>query len=66
MSEVKTTIFLPSGLAKQAQEQIQAGWFPDINSLVIEALRRYLETHQDELMERFIREDAKWGLHGDE
>ncbi len=66
MSEVKTTISLPSGLAKQAQEQIQAGWFPDINSLVIEALRRFLETHRDELMERFIREDVEWGLHGDE
>ena len=66
MSEVKTTISLPSGLAKQAQEQIQAGWFPDINSLVIEALRRYLETHQDELKERFVREEVEWGLHGDE
>lgn len=66
MSEVKTTISLPSGLAKQAQEQIQAGWFPDINSLVIEALRRYLESHRDELMESFILEDVECGLHGDE
>ncbi len=66
MSEVEITISLPSGLAKQAQEQIQAGWFPDINSLVIEALWRYLETHRDELMERFIRGDVEWGLHGDE
>ena len=66
MSEVKTTISLPSGLAKQVQEQIQSGWFPDVNSLVIEALRRYLETHQEELRERFIRENVKWGLHGDE
>ena len=66
MSDVETKISLPSGLAKQAQEQIQAGWFPDINSLVIEALRRYLETHRDELMERFIREDVEWGLRSDE
>jgi len=66
MSEVKTTISLPSGLAKQAQEQIQAGWFPDINSLVVEALRRYLETHRDGLRDRFIREDVEWGLHKDE
>jgi Arc/MetJ-type ribon-helix-helix transcriptional regulator len=46
MSEVKTTISLPSGLAKQAQEQVQAGWFPDTNSLVIEILYyqlKYLE-----------------------
>ncbi len=66
MSEVKTTISLPPGLAKQAQEQIQAGWFPDINSLVVEALRRYLETHRDELMECFIREDVDCGLYRDE
>ena len=66
MSEVKTTISLPIGLARQIQEQIQAGWFPDMNSLVVEALRRYLETHRDELMERFIREDVLWGLQGDD
>ncbi|MHC1686807.1 MAG: CopG family transcriptional regulator [Methanothrix sp.] len=66
MSEVKTTISLPTGLARQIQEQIQAGWFPDMNSLVVEALRRYLETHRDELMERFIREDVEWGLQGDD
>jgi len=66
MSEVETTISLPVGLARQVQEQIRAGWFQDVNSLVIEALRRYLETHHDELMERFIREDVKWGLHSDE
>jgi len=48
MSQVKTTISLPSCLAKQVQEQIQAGWFPDINSLVVEALRALLETHRDD------------------
>lgn len=66
MPDVETTILLPAGLAKQVEEQIRAGWFSDANSLVTEALRRYLDTHRVELMERFIREDVEWGLHGDE
>jgi hypothetical protein len=31
--------------------------------LIAEALRRFLDTHRAELMERFIREDVEWGLH---
>jgi Arc/MetJ-type ribon-helix-helix transcriptional regulator len=66
MSEVKATVSLPIALAQQVQEQIQAGWFPDIDSLVVEALRRYLESHRDDLMEHFIRKDLEWGLQGDD
>ena len=29
-------------------------------------LRRFVESHRTELMERFIGEDVAWGLHGDE
>jgi hypothetical protein len=39
------------------------GGFRDESELVIEVLRRYLESHQPELTERFIREDVEWGLH---
>jgi|GEM_PF-311713 len=66
MSEVKATVSLPVALAQQVQEQIQAGWFPDLDCLVVEALRRYLESHRDELMEHFIRRDLEWGLQGDD
>jgi hypothetical protein len=66
MSEVKATVSLPVALAQQVQEQIQAGWFPDLDSVVVEALRRYLESHRDELMEQFIRKDLEWGLKGDD
>jgi Arc/MetJ-type ribon-helix-helix transcriptional regulator len=58
------TIQLPPRLAEQVKQYVQAGWFPDLNTLVVEALRRYLETHRSELTERFIREDVEWGLHG--
>jgi Arc/MetJ-type ribon-helix-helix transcriptional regulator len=64
MSEA--TINLPPRLAELVRSYVQAGWFPDLNTLVIEALRRYLETHQIELTEHFIREDVEWGLHGND
>jgi hypothetical protein len=28
------------------------------------ALRKSLNSHRPELLERFIREDVDWGLHG--
>ena len=64
MSETTTTINLPPRLADQVQSLVQTGWFPDINSLILEALRRYLESHRLELMEDFIWRDVEWGLHG--
>jgi Arc/MetJ-type ribon-helix-helix transcriptional regulator len=66
MQETTTTINLPTRLAEQVQTLIQAGWFPDVNALVIEALRRYLESHRLELAEEFIWRDVEWGLHGDD
>ena len=61
-----TIIHLPERLLQQAKVYVQDGWFPDIDSLVAEALRRYLETHQADLMERFVRDDVEWGLRGNE
>ncbi len=66
MSDFSMTINLPQRLAQEAKTYIQSGWMPDLNTLVIEALRRYLETHQMELQERFILEDVEWGLRGRE
>jgi hypothetical protein len=42
------------------------GWFRDEKEIVSEAVRRFLDTHEPELMEKFVREDVEWGLHGDE
>lgn len=66
MQKTVTTINLPPRMAEQVETLIQAGWFSDINALVIEALRRYLESHRLELMEDFIRRDVEWGLHGND
>jgi Arc/MetJ-type ribon-helix-helix transcriptional regulator len=57
---------LPEQLYRKALALVKEGWFRDENEIFSEALRRFLETHQPELMERFIREDVEWGLHGNE
>jgi hypothetical protein len=66
MTDMTTTIHLPPRLAEQTQNYVKEGWFPDLNSLMVEALRRYMETHPAELNERFVLEDVEWGLHGNE
>jgi hypothetical protein len=66
MAEIAATVTLPSYLAEQAQTYIQAGWFRGLNDLIVEALRRYFETHRIELSEGFIWQDVEWGLHGDD
>ncbi len=56
---------LPTQLFAQLESLIKDGWFEDINDLIVDALRRYLEIHRPELMERYIWEDVEWGLHGE-
>ncbi|MFT4256554.1 MAG: hypothetical protein QM599_06325 [Pseudoxanthomonas sp.] len=63
MSTVQARI--PEPLVNQAQALIDRGWASNLEELVAESLRRYLESHQDKLAEQFIREDVEWGLHGD-
>lgn len=55
---------LPSRVYQQVQALVTEGWFRNEDDLVFEALRRFLDAHRPELMERFIREDVEWGLYG--
>ena len=61
---IKTEI--PLGLLTQVQKLVDAGWFRSLDDVMLDALRRFVESHHTELMEEFIREDVEWGLHGDE
>ena len=54
---------LPPELLAQARAFVEEGWATDVNELLAEALRRYLESHSSQLSETFIREDVKWGLN---
>jgi Arc/MetJ-type ribon-helix-helix transcriptional regulator len=57
---------VPVRLLDEMQMLVAAGWFRNLDELMLDALRRFVESHRAELMERFIREDVEWGLHGDE
>jgi len=62
----KTTIEaeLPAELTAQARSYIQQGWARDLNELLAEALRRFLESHAAPLTEGYVMNDVRWGLHG--
>lgn len=66
MSETHTTVKaeFPERVLNEMEALVRAGWFHDLNDLMVEAVRRLLLTHRPELMERFIREDVEWALRG--
>jgi len=55
---------IPDQLALQAERMVERGWATDVEAIVAESLRRYLESHQEILTEQFIQEDVTWGLQG--
>jgi len=57
---------IPDQLWEQAQNMVQQGWINNMDALVAEAIRRYVESHQQILSERFIQDDIEWGLHGED
>lgn len=57
---------LPPRLHEQMRVLVKEGWYRDEKDILLEALRRFLEGHQPEIMEQFIREDVEWGLDGQE
>ena len=69
MGEMQTATIqtdVPVGLLAEMQMLVDAGWFRDLDDLMLDALRRFVESRRAELMERFIREDMEWGLRGDD
>ena len=57
---------IPNQLWQQAQIMVQQGWASNLQEIINESLRRYLDSHQDLLTENFILEDVEWGLHGND
>ena len=55
---------IPDQLWQQAQSMVEAGWINNMDALVTESMRRYIESHQQTISEGFIREDVRWGLDG--
>jgi Arc/MetJ-type ribon-helix-helix transcriptional regulator len=62
MKTIQTEV--PEQLYKKAQILVKEGWFRDEKDIFSEAIRRFLDTHRPDLLEKFIRDDVEWGLHG--
>jgi Arc/MetJ-type ribon-helix-helix transcriptional regulator len=57
---------VPEQLYKKAEALVKEGWFRDEKDIFYEAIRRFLDSHQSELMEKFVRDDVEWGLRGND
>jgi Arc/MetJ-type ribon-helix-helix transcriptional regulator len=57
---------VPARLLAEMRQLVEAGWFGRLDEVVVDAVRRFVESHRAELMERFIREDVAWGLRGED
>ena len=57
---------VPERLYNKVEVLVKEGWFRDEKDIFAEAIRRFLDTHQSELMEKFVRNDVEWGLHGND
>lgn len=55
---------VPQRLLGEMQALLAAGWFSSLDEIVVDALRRFVESHRGELMDELIREDVEWGLRG--
>lgn len=62
MTTVQTQI--PEQLLQQAQYFVQQGWVANMDELIAESMRHYLESHRETMTEYFVREDVEWGLRG--
>lgn len=55
---------VPRQLLAEIEALVGAGWYRDLDDVVLDALRRHAESHREALVEGFVREDVDWGLRG--
>jgi Arc/MetJ-type ribon-helix-helix transcriptional regulator len=60
----KIEVRLPDPVLRELECLIEQGWFHSRDEVIELALRKFLNSHRPELMERAIREDVDWGLRG--
>ena len=58
------TIQCPDQLADQLDCFVKEGWASDVSETIVEALRRFLDSHQPDMVRTQVLADAEWGLHG--
>jgi Arc/MetJ-type ribon-helix-helix transcriptional regulator len=55
---------VPSRLLAEMQSLVDAGWFRSLDEVMLDARRRFLDSHREDLMQGLLREDVEWGLCG--
>ena len=60
------TVSCPDQLHEQLEMLAREGWIKDPEAAVIEALRRFLDSHHPDLQRSQILKDVAWGFHGRE
>jgi Arc/MetJ-type ribon-helix-helix transcriptional regulator len=55
---------IPDQLYCQMEALVNEGWFRDREEILNLALRKFLNSHRPEMLEKHILEDVEWGLRG--
>jgi Arc/MetJ-type ribon-helix-helix transcriptional regulator len=55
---------IPNTLLVDARVLVDQGWYQDMDELLLDALRHFLEARNIELTEQQVRDDVAWGLEG--
>ena len=58
------TVECPDRLAEELDEFVKQGWAVNARDAIVEALRRFLESHRPDIASSQILADVEWGLHG--
>ncbi len=59
-------IEFPDELARRLDRFVRDGWAVNEQQAIVEAMRRFLDSHRPELTESQVMADVQWGVHGRE
>ena len=54
----------PPELAAELDRLVAEGWEDSAPDAIVEAIRRYVRLRQPEVLEKQLKADIAWGLHG--
>lgn len=54
----------PDEVALELERLVAEGWEDSMQSALVEAARRYVRLRQPEVLEKHLKADIAWGLHG--
>lgn len=57
-------VMCPDQIQEQLEAFVKDGWAENIDEAVVEALRRFLDSHNPDLVKSQVLADVEWGLHG--